>query len=247
MPWRAESTSLLALALVLVLGLVALGVAAGEDRRDVPVSVTPVSDIAASSPSGRVEAWVEHPAVLPPSSREALGPRPASIRGFLRSADGRTVDRGTVTVRGGGRPARSGEVGPGGAFALGGLGPGTWQLLARGPDFATVSVFVEHLSEGEVRLHDVAVVRSPRLRGEVVDPEGRPLAGVRITPWRRGPDGDELDAATAVETDRGGVFDVGGGVGDWSQVQAALPGFQTRTVRLGSSRFARICLERVED
>ena len=51
MPWRAESTSLMALALVLVLGLVALGVAAGEDRRDVPVSVTPVSDIAASSPS----------------------------------------------------------------------------------------------------------------------------------------------------------------------------------------------------
>lgn len=245
MSWRADSTLLLTLALVLISGLTALG-ASGDDSPDGPIAATAASDTAPPRPAGRAHPRVDTVGELPPSSRERLGRRWAAIHGVVRSADGRTVERGTVTVRGGGRSPRSEEVGPGGAFALGGLEPGTWQLLARGPDFATVSVFVERLGEGEVRLHDVTVVLSPRIRGEVVDPDGRPLAGVRITPMRRGPDGDELDAATAVETDRGGVFDVGGGSGDWSQIEASLPGFRTRTVRLGAPRFARICLERVE-
>lgn len=167
----------------------------------------------------------------------------ARLHGVVRSADGAVVRSGSVTLRGAAAHVRVVELGGDGAFSLEGLEPGTWQLLVRGPDCATTSLFVEDLARGEDRQQDILVVRGPRLRGEVLDPEGRPLSGVCVTPWRRGPDGDEIDPRTAVETDRGGLFEVGVGEDAWCLVRFAADGYHTRSVRLSAGRFAQVRLD----
>lgn len=241
----ARSTVLVGL--TLGLGLAALAVSGPGSGPD-PIASARVQPTGLPAPEVREAVRVDpsSPAVVS-TEREELGATTAALRGTLRGEDGRAVGSGVVTLRGGGRPQRTLAVASDGAFGFEGLEPGTWQLLARGPGFASAAVFVEDLAAGEVREQDVPVVVGARIRGEVLGADGRPLAGARVTPWRRGPDGDELDPETAVETDRGGLFELGAGDARWCQVQVTFEGHETRSLRLDASRFARIRLSSQQD
>lgn len=233
--------------LTLGLGLAAFAVSGRSGGLD-PIALERAPLASSSAPEVREAVRVDPPSpAAAATDREDLAATTAALRGTLRGDDGRAVGPGVVTLRGGGRPQRTLAVASDGAFGFEDLEPGTWQLLARGPGFASAAVFVEDLAAGEVREQEVRVAVGERLRGEVLGADGRPLAGARVTPWRRGPDGDELDPATAVETDRGGLFELRAGEARWCQVQVTLEGHATRSVRLDASRFARIRLSSLQN
>lgn len=229
--------------LVLLLGLAALSV--GRRRSTArPVDAAAAQRIEDSSPARPAVSLRGSEGAGPATEdRAVVGTQPAGIHGCVRGRDGRLVAAGSVTVRGTGRSPQVVALAADGTFSVEGLEPGTWQVLVRGPDFETVSLFAEDLVAGEDREQPVLVALGPRLRGEVLDPEGRPLAGVRVTPWRRGPDGDELDPSTAVETGRGGLFEIGTGDARWCQVHFEVDGYESRSIRLSVGRFAQVCLD----
>jgi hypothetical protein len=234
--------STVVLGLILALGLAAFGVSAlgGTGGPADPATAQPVGERAVV-PLAQV-ALDAHTPVEPTNLRETAPGVSATLRGRLVGEDGCPVGPGVVSVRGGGKTPRRIEIAADGVFELNGLEPGTWQLLARGPGFASTSVFAEDLEAGETRVQEIRVFLGVRVRGEVLGVDGRPLVGVRVTPWRRGPDGDELEPETSVETDRGGLFELGAGDARWCQVQVSLEGYAPRSVRVDASRFAQIRL-----
>jgi uncharacterized GH25 family protein len=84
-----------------------------------------------------------------------------------------------------------------GAFVLEGLVPGTWLVSVRAPGHAECreqAVTVPQPDDAPAQLFELAL--EARVRGTVVDPSGRPVAGARVVP--------EVDVGTrVVQSERG--------------------------------------------
>jgi hypothetical protein len=169
--------------LVLLLGLAALSV--GRRRSTArPVDAAAAMRIEdSSSAQPVVSLWGSEGGGPAMEDRAVVGTQSARLHGCVRGRDGRLVAAGSVTVRGSGRSPQAVGLAADGTFSVEGLEPGTWQVLVRGPDFETVSLFVEDLVAGEDREQHVLVALLQRLL------EGSPLlerlvAGQRVVELR---------------------------------------------------------------
>ncbi|HEX6898361.1 MAG TPA: carboxypeptidase-like regulatory domain-containing protein [Thermoanaerobaculia bacterium] len=95
-------------------------------------------------------------------------------------------------------------TGPDGRFTIAGLAPGVYVLRAAHPEhprFYQAGIDIPD-GKGKVDIGGFSLARAQRVEGQVVDQEGRPVAGVRILQERSGP----LEIAAAPETDPDGRF-----------------------------------------
>jgi hypothetical protein len=164
------------------------------------------------------------------------------VRGLVRDASGRGQAEVVVAWNGPGEADLEVRTAADGRFDARLTTAGTYELIARGPGILTHASSVE--IDGAVRELSVEleVDSGWPLSGEVVDTDGRPIAGARITPWRRGPDGDELDPRTAAHSGPGGLFELRGLADGVTHALVEAEGYASGKARLTPRRAARVRL-----
>ncbi len=106
--------------------------------------------------------------------------RAGRLAGTVRGADGEPVAGARVAaVDPGGAVAASTRSGTDGEYRLDGLSPGRYTVTVGAPGFRTGTVPVSVTGAGT--RCDVALDPAPRVAGTVRGPDGRPLAGARVT------------------------------------------------------------------
>ncbi len=133
------------------------------------------------------------------------------IAGFVTDDAGRPVGGATLE-------ARPGSAGPmdfsgqsaavsddTGAYALEGLEPGTYRVVAHAEGLAGAERYPVEVVEGTVQL-DLVLERGRRLRGLVTDEAGRPVGGAVVMAVRSGAGNDAV--SEGARTDVNGVFEL---------------------------------------
>ncbi len=147
--------------------------------------------------------WVEPGAQL--SGVELVLDHGARISGDVVDSTGARVSAGEVTAWIGLRAIGSSPV-EAGEFAIGALPAGTVLVVATAPGYGdSLGRAVELLAGGEQRVQ-LVLGTEQRLRGRVVDTEGKPAAGAAVAARLSATDHDAATATTGAE----GRFDLGG-------------------------------------
>jgi hypothetical protein len=146
--------------------------------------------------------------------------RPGRIKGVVQFEDGGAPLAFTVTVGfPPGVPVASGT----GAFSLGDLPPGTYDVTLRGAELAPRTVpDVQVTADATTDMGTIQVKRGRSLSGRVIDAQGNAVAGAQVVAARQlmgngkssiadiGPGGEELFGTRRTTTDEGGNFYLSG-------------------------------------
>jgi protocatechuate 3,4-dioxygenase beta subunit len=197
-------------------------------------------------PEGEYELRIQHPSYVPlVADHPVRGGRSGdlgrfvlrrgeALRGLATDPEGRPIAglplwAVTELTEEEGAPPPSATTGPDGTFVIPHLPPGTLDLYACGPGYLQQMIAVRFLDEPvHLTLEPAAM-----LRGQVLDPEGRPLAGARLTADQSGfvtlscgalwtPCAPQSSASTDAE----GRFEVGPLAPGWYDLHAAADGLQ---------------------
>ncbi len=125
----------------------------------------------------RAELELE-PALLGPEELVIALEPAAALRGVVRTAGGAPAAGAQVVLEGAG-PRAAAVADARGAYELSGLSPGSFVLTARSPG-AGPAFAAGELRPGEQATVELLLAAAQRLAGEVVDGEGRPLAGAVV-------------------------------------------------------------------
>lgn len=133
--------------------------------------------------------------------------RGATASGRITGADGRPVAGAGVELVRSSAPREPGPratTGPDGRFIVSGISPGVYVLRTAHPKHPRLEQKGVEIPEGnpKVDLGGFALSKPQKVEGQVVDQEGRPLAGVRILQDRSGP----LEISAAPVTGPDGRF-----------------------------------------
>lgn len=180
---------------------------------------------------GSVAVEIRHPEYPTLNSTEAL-PWVASrdfvlaagcfVEGEIHDPYGRPVSEGLVLLipesgRFLGRELERAAVAPDGRFRLGPAPPGTYELCIEHPEWGNRFEELPPMAAGTLSQGPIQLSRGEAIAGQVVDPTGKPMEGVRIqVGWICG---DELRGPSC-ETDAAGAFVLRG---LWAQPPRARP------------------------
>jgi len=201
-------------------------------------------------PEGAFELTIRHPSFVPfrgdnPIQGDQSGGlgrfvlrRGDDLRGLVTDPEGRPIAgvplwAVTELTERGGAPPPSATTGPDGAFVIPHLPPGVLHLYACGPGYLHEETTVRYLDE-PVRL---TLEPAAALRGQVLGPEGRPLAGVRLSTVTSGfltsPNGalwTPCAESWSASSDAEGRFEVGPLEPDWYDLTAEADGMRTGAI-----------------
>lgn len=168
--------------------------------------------------------------------------RDVAVAGRVVDRAGRAVVGAAVTLNGPGAADRSLRSAEDGAFAAAGLVPGSYQVIVAGSHLLTHSEFVQLAEAAQPTAITLVVDTGLVLAGQLVDQQQRPVAGARITPWRAGPSGTQLDPDCAVVSDAGGRFQLHGAESGITFVHVECAGFAAARGQLRPGRVSVVQL-----
>lgn len=129
-----------------------------------------------------------------------------AIRGRVTEAGGAPVEGAWVSLRAdvSGMPRRHARTGVNGEYVVGHVPTGTHDVEANGVDFLESARSAVRVDVGVESIGvDLVLVRAPRISGRVIDEDGAPVAGARLSGWAKS-HGRGLIARTRDD----GTFDV---------------------------------------
>ena len=212
-------------------------------------SMWPVAHAPLASRSEAQSSEVRREPLRAVASIEA-GPRIESgscrtLHGIVRARDGRRIPDVSIAWDGDDNADRGIRTGIDGSFVLEGIASGSHQLIARSPAILTWSGFVDIGPGSGDFTREIVVDLGVPVSGFVVDDHGLRVADARLTPWRRGPSAEELDARTATSTDDAGRFELRGAATGPTWVLVEHAGHPAKKVALDPRRVARVQLEHI--
>lgn len=236
------------LAVVAVLGTLAvLWLRAGGGEVGPAVAGGSIVTPAAEVPGAGEEAGARGAETdVPPLGDRRTERSGIELRGRVVGRDGRPVAGAILTLNGPGDVDHEAQTDANGAFVVRGMVAGSHQIIASGPHLLTHSEFARIGETSTPQEIEIVVDRGLPLTGQVQDDERRPVVGARVTPWRRGPSGEELDPRAAVTTDTSGRFQIWGSATGITFVFVEHEGFAPAKGRLEASRAGVVRLSRAK-
>jgi len=140
---------------------------------------------------GSEEQWIARASKVAPDTHDLVLvlAAPVTLEGLVRDSAGQPIERFHITAM---RPGavffdpgqtRGGDfVDAGGAFVLRNLEAGRWQVAARAEGFGPTAPLELDLPRTAGEPLVLTLLPESSVSGLVLDPEGRPLAGARVTP-----------------------------------------------------------------
>lgn len=176
-----------------------------------------------------------------PGERTVVQPTQRRLSGLVRTRSRATVSNVALHFDG---PERDydARTNAHGAFTIDGVLFGNYQVMAVGPHLLTHTEFLDVTADSPNPV--ITIDQGLEVSGQILDDQKRPLAGVRITPWRRGPSGEELEPRGAVTTDDWGRFSLRGPADGPTFVLAELAGYAPGKCRLEPTRIVTFTLHR---
>jgi len=151
--------------------------------------------------------------------------RPVKLLRVKVRAEDRPAAEATVAIAGLSLwPARSVQTGPKGSVDITGLRPGRYTLSASQGALVSPEVTVELVGEDGVQTVELVLGPGVFIRAQVVDPDGHPIEGARVTHGQAGVSTHQLHALS----DAAGLFSIGPLRERSGQLQVGKPGFVTR-------------------